>query len=90
MKTKIHTKQMVELLAHSIGSTCHKYIIFLFKQNDLSDFELHILLEIFSRRYYSEDVPDAACFTALVENVQTVDAFEELLNQVNASFRDYG
>ena len=90
MKTKTCKKQMVELLACSIGSTCYKYILFLFKQNDLSDFELHIFLEIFSKPYYSKDVLDAACFTALVEIVQTVDAFEKFLTEVNASFRDYG
>jgi len=90
MTTKTLTKQTIEFLALSRGRTCHEYILFLLKQNDLSDIELHILFEIFSKQYYSENVLDAACFTALVENVQTVDAFEDLLTEVNASFCDYG
>ena len=52
--------------------------------------DLNTLFEIFSKCHYSEDVLDAACFSALVKNVETVDTFEELLTEVNASFRNYG
>ena len=43
--------------------------------------DLNTLYEILAKRHYSEDVLDAACFTALVENVETIDTFAELLTK---------
>ena len=90
MKVKLNKKQMIELLSWSIGCTCYRYILFLFEQNNHSDDDLNTLSDIFSKRYYSGNVLDAACFTAFIENIKTVVEFEELLMEVNASYRDYG
>lgn len=87
MTTKTITEKMVIEAAGTAGRTCYEYIRLLLDKKCLSEFELNLLFEIFNGNNYLQDVLDAACYVGLEENIETFDEFEELLYEVETSFR---
>jgi hypothetical protein len=73
-------------IAGYIGHSCFKYISFLCDNNSLSRIELEILERIITMGLYSDEVIEAACFTALCENVTFVVDFNFPVDEVNNSF----
>lgn len=83
------TKQLVEMIALMKGVSCYNYIQYLFEEKELDDSQLYYIFLNFIEGYYSDEILDAACFTARVENIKDFDEFSKLLDEVYASFTDY-
>ena len=83
---KASIKRLISKCARHIGHGCFKYISFLFDLYEPSQIELEILERIFTMGLYSDEVIDAASFTALDQNITSIVDFNWCISEVNNHF----
>ncbi|MBN1411867.1 MAG: DDE-type integrase/transposase/recombinase [Spirochaetales bacterium] len=81
-------KRLLLKIARFIGRDCYRYVSFLLETGSLSNIELEILERIFTMGLYSDEVIDAACFTAIDQNVTGIVDFNFLVSEVDNSFHE--
>ena len=81
-------QRLITKCSSYIGHHCSKYIRLLFDHDELSAIELEILVRIFTMGFYSDEVLENACFTALDAQVFNVVDFNFLVCEVNNSIEE--
>ena len=78
--------RLLNKISRYIGKSCFLYISSVCDNDSLSRIELQILERIFTIGFYSDEVIESACFSALNKDVMNVVEFNFLIDEVSSTF----